>query len=303
MKNLNLRQLEAFRAVMLGKTITRASELLFVSQPAVTRLIKDLEASIDFPLFERRKKRLFPTAEARALYKEVERSFSGLESIHKAALEIREFQRGNLSIAALPALGLGFLPGVISEFASQRPNVPMSLSIRSSQKVSALVAAQSVDVGFTEATDFDSGVETEILLATKMVCILPDGHPLCAKNVLHPQDLDGVTFIGNGTRQLPNDDIVRYFAEKGVKRKIQIDTQLHSSVGDFVKAGAGISLVDPVTADQFSNSGVQVRPFVPAIEFNFYVLYSENSPRSRLTEKFIKLLKGRLARFSDQAET
>lgn len=299
MKNLNLRQLEAFRAVMLGKTITRAAELLFISQPAVSRLIKDLETSIDFPLFERRKKRLYPTPEAHAMYKEVERSFSGLEAIQNAAREIREFQSGSLSIAALPALGLGFLPGVISEFAAQRPNVPMSLSIRSSQKVSALVAAQSVDIGFTAATDFDSGVESEILLATKMVCILPDGHPLCAKHILHPQDIDGVAFIGDGTRQSPNNDIVGYFAAKGIKRKIQIDTQLHASVGDFVKAGAGISLVDPITADQFSSSGVQTRPFMPPIEFKFYVLYSENCPRSRLTQKFIELLGHRLERFAN----
>ncbi|MCP4766902.1 MAG: LysR family transcriptional regulator, partial [Gammaproteobacteria bacterium] len=53
MRNINLRQLEAFRAVMMTRSITRASELLFVSQPAVTRLINDLESSVAFPLFQR----------------------------------------------------------------------------------------------------------------------------------------------------------------------------------------------------------------------------------------------------------
>ncbi|MCP4433148.1 MAG: LysR family transcriptional regulator, partial [Gammaproteobacteria bacterium] len=75
---MNLRQLEAFRAVMITRSITRASELLFVSQPAVTRLINDLESSVAFPLFQRIKKRLHPTPEAHAFYEEVERSFAGL---------------------------------------------------------------------------------------------------------------------------------------------------------------------------------------------------------------------------------
>ena len=90
MKNINLRQLEAFRAVMQTRSITRASELLFVSQPAVTRLIKDLEASVGFSLFQRLKKRLYPTPEAFSFLEEVELSFSGLDKINIAAREIRD---------------------------------------------------------------------------------------------------------------------------------------------------------------------------------------------------------------------
>jgi DNA-binding transcriptional LysR family regulator len=73
MKSINLRQLEAFRAVMLTKSITRAAEMLFVSQPAVSRLISDLESTVEFDLFQRVKKRLIPTPEGEALFEEVER--------------------------------------------------------------------------------------------------------------------------------------------------------------------------------------------------------------------------------------
>ncbi|MDX1606470.1 MAG: LysR family transcriptional regulator, partial [Candidatus Competibacterales bacterium] len=65
------RQLEAFRTVMRGHTVTRTAELLFISQPAVTRLLADLEHSVGFTLFERRKGRLHATPEAQALYEEV----------------------------------------------------------------------------------------------------------------------------------------------------------------------------------------------------------------------------------------
>ncbi|MDH3218720.1 MAG: LysR substrate-binding domain-containing protein [Gammaproteobacteria bacterium] len=299
MKNLNLRQLEAFRAVMVGKTITRAAELMFISQPAVTRLINDLESRIDFALFERRKKRLYPTPEAHALFEEVERTFSGLDKINIAAREIRDFRSGSLAIAALPALGLGYLPRVISEFTRGRPDVSVSFNIRSSQKVSELVATQRADVGFTESTDFDIGVEAELLLTARMVCILPAKHRLTAKKQLCAGDMDGEVFIGEGGWQLTSGDIDRYFSNQGVKRKIQIDTQLHASVADFVLAGAGISIVDPITADRFSQLGIEVRPFTPPLEYKFYVIYAEGRPRSRLVVQFVELLRERIASYQN----
>jgi DNA-binding transcriptional LysR family regulator len=298
MKNINLRQLEAFRAVMQTRSITRASELLFVSQPAVTRLIKDLEASVGFSLFQRLKKRLYPTPEAFSFYEEVELSFSGLDKINIAAREIRDFRSGRLSIASLPALGLGYLPKLITEFAAGRPDVSHSLSIRSSQKVSELVSSQRVDVGFTESIDFGDGINSELLLTTNLVCIFPQGHRLGNKDRVTVEDMDGEVFIGGGNWQLTGRDIDQYFSENKVKRKIQIDTQLHATVADFVLAGAGIGIIDPITADRYLKLGIVVKPFSPSVEYRYYVIYPENRPRSRLAEQLVELVKANISRYS-----
>ena len=114
---INHRQLEAFRAVMEAGTVTVAAERLYITQPAVSRLIQDLESALALTLFERRRGRLAPTVEAQALYEEVERSFSGLDKIAQAAADIRSLSRGTLRIAAMPALALGFLPRTIKKFS------------------------------------------------------------------------------------------------------------------------------------------------------------------------------------------
>ncbi|MCP4074709.1 MAG: LysR family transcriptional regulator [Gammaproteobacteria bacterium] len=300
MKNINLRQLEAFRAVMLTKSITRAAEMLSVSQPAVSRLISDLESSIEFPLFERVKKRLIPTPEAEALFDEVERSFAGLNKINIAVREIRDFRSGSLSVASLPALGLGYLPEIISQFAADRPGVSLSLIIRGSQNVSSMVAAQRVDVGFTESIDLGDSVDSELLLTTNLVCILPPGHRLNKKDVIKASDLDGETFIGTGNWQLTCKDIDRYFDHQKVRRKIQIDTQLHATVAELVLAGAGVSMIDPVTADRYISKGLVVKPFLPSILYNLYVLYPENRPRSRLAEQFVAQIRQDIMRYASK---
>src|ERR1700738_3691425 len=79
MARINSRQVEAFRAMMLTGSVTEAAKLMAVTQPAVSRLLRDFQALLKMELFERRGRGLVPTASATALYMEVERSFVGLE--------------------------------------------------------------------------------------------------------------------------------------------------------------------------------------------------------------------------------
>src|SRR3984957_2975916 len=126
MARINSRQVEAFRAMMLTGSVTEAAKLMAVTQPAVSRLLRDFQALLKMELFERRGTGLVPTAAATALYTEVERSFVGLERIAAAAEEIRGRRTGTLRIAALPALPAlsnGYLPRLAGHFLKQRPNL------------------------------------------------------------------------------------------------------------------------------------------------------------------------------------
>ena len=100
---MKIRQLEAFRALILRQTVTRAADMLHISQPAVTRLINDLETDVGFSLFDRINGRLNPTPEAMVLFEEVERSFAGIDRIAQTAEQIKSLRRGSLHIAGAPA--------------------------------------------------------------------------------------------------------------------------------------------------------------------------------------------------------
>lgn len=300
MKNINLRQLEAFRAVMLTKSITRASEMLFVSQPAVSRLIRDLETSVEFDLFKRIKKRLVPTPEGEALFEEVERSFTGINEISLAAREIKDFRSGSMVIASLPALGLGYLPEIITRFAEEKPGVSLSLSIRDSQSVSSLIGAQRADVGFTELGERDDNLISEKLLTSNLVCVMRADHALAGKPAINVQDLDNEAYIRANNWQLTYRYIDRYFDEYNVKSKIQIDTHQNATVAEFVLAGAGIGIIDPITADRYANRGLVSKSFTPSIPYIYYVIYPAGKPRSMLAEEFVARIKTDIERYSSK---
>ncbi|MBC7800259.1 MAG: LysR family transcriptional regulator, partial [Gemmatimonadaceae bacterium] len=96
---LSFRQLEAFHAVMIGGSASRAAELLGISQPAVSRAIAELEQGTGFALFDRVRGRLVPTPEGRLFFAEVDVSFTGLDRLRAAAARIRDFGSGAIRIA------------------------------------------------------------------------------------------------------------------------------------------------------------------------------------------------------------
>src|SRR5471032_1489651 len=87
--DLKNRQVEAFRALMQRHTVTRAAQMLHISQPAMSRLIAVFAERVGFALSTRQQGRLMPTIEANVLYTEVERAFVGIDSITQAAQQIR----------------------------------------------------------------------------------------------------------------------------------------------------------------------------------------------------------------------
>lgn len=283
---VNFRQLEAFRAVIECGTVTAASERLFITQPAVTRLIRDLETSIGVNLFERRTGRLVATPEAQILYEEVERSFVGLNHIMQTAADLRRLRIGRLRIAAMPALALGFLPRVIARFHRRHPSTNISLQIRSSVKVAEWLESQQMDLGFATLGQAHPAIEREIFLDAECVAILPEGHRLARKTRLVPRDFAGENFISLGPDLDERRRIDKVFADAGVERRLLIHSQLSLAICNMVAQGLGVALVEPVTAAECLGGGIVARPFSPPIAFRFTLLFPAYRARSKLAQAF-----------------
>ncbi len=277
-------------------TITRAADLLGITQPAVSRLVAALEQAIGYRLFERQKGRLLATPEARALYEFVEQSFVGIEKVAQAAADIRLFKRGALQIASMPAIALGFLPRVVSRFAGRRPGINVSIQIRSSPKVLDLVASQQFDIGLAAVRGSHPAITTETLLRAPMVCVIPKRHRLAAKRVITPHDLENEVFISLGPEWGTRHIVDSVFEMAGVASRLTtVDTQLSEAACAFVREGFGVSIVEPITAAESLGRGVVIRPFEPAIPYEYSLLYPRHKPRGRLVEEFVDFLKSTLA--------
>lgn len=294
---LSFRQIEAFRAIIESGSVTAAAELLFLTQPSVSRLLADLEAELGFALFARIGRSLTPTPEAYALYEEVRRSFVGIQEITRVAEDIRQYRSGSLKIAAMPALGLQFLPAAIADFIRDRPGITVSLRVRSSHAVIQHLASQQFDMGFS-AVEIDlPSVRREPLGTMPMLAVLPLGHPLCEKMVLEPGDFHQQPFIALGSEISTRSDTDRFFAAHRVRPRVVAEAQLSFAICAMVAAGAGISIVEPMTALHCAKLGmIHIRPTAPEQSFTYDIL----TPALRSSSRLVHDLTDRVRRrFND----
>src|SRR6266699_2390697 len=279
MARINSRQVEAFRAMMLTGSVTEAAKLISVTQPAVSRLLRDFQALLKMELFERRGTGLVPTAAATALYTEVERSFVGLERITAAAEEIRGRRIGSLRIAALPALSNGYLPRLAGHFLKQRPNLNLAFFGVISPIVIDWVLNNQCDIGFAEIPIAHSGLPSLRLPPLPRVAVLPTGHHLAAKEVLEPRDFEGETFISLSAGSTSRHLIDQAFQRDDVHRVLRVETTLSEIMCGMVSSGLGVAICDPFTAQEFVTRSVVVRRFVPRIDFELAAVFpSQRSP-------------------------
>lgn len=276
---------------MLYQTVTRASEMLHISQPATTRLLADLESSLGFKLFDRVKGRLYPTVEAQALYEEVQRSLAGVDRIARAADEIKNLRRGTLQIAAAPAIALSLLPHAIAGYLKTRPEAQISLAVHTSRTVVDMVVGQRCDVGIAILQMNHRSAHGEQLISTEMVCALPAGHPLCSLDTIRPTDLAGECFVAHPRSVHSRLQIDALFAAHGVELRIQMESQVAYAICSFVGAGAGVSVIDAITAWGYHGGGVVFKRFEPSIITDFALLTPSQRPVPLLLRSFVSFLR------------
>lgn len=293
---MNFRQLQAFKAVMNEGTLTQAAEVMAVTQPAISSLIANLQQSVGFPLFKRHKSRIHPTPEAQRFYEEVEKVLSAVETATRSAKVIRDLDLGYLRIASMPGLSLVFLPRVVARFVENRPGVMVALQTRSSVQVIQWIGAQLYDLGLAELPVDDPAVDVESF-SMDCVCVLPEDHPLTAHKVITPSLLDGVPFISLSRDHMTHFRLKEAFEAAKIVWQPRFECQLFAPACSLVAAGAGVSVIDPVTAADYEGRGIVVRPFEPRIPFDIGILYPGMRPGSRLAREFSALLKVSLASF------
>lgn len=302
---MNVRQLEAFRAVMAGGTVTRAAQTLNISQPAVSQLIAQLERSCGFLLFTRDTGRLQPTREADALLAEVHHLFTGVQRVARVAIALKELSWGVLSVASFPAMAKRVLPEIVAGYCRDRPDVRIRMEGMRSRSLIDAVATQHVDIGLSVLPGDRDEVESVHLHRLPAVCILPRGHRLTSKTTIRPTDLADERFISLGIQDQSRLLIDKIFDDLQVPRRTQIETGQSEAAFSLVASGAGVAVIDPITVFDHRDDRVEVRPFKPLMTFNVWLILSRQQRPMRLLEDFKLHLKRELAGFAlllDRAE-
>lgn len=288
-RHLKLRQIEAFQAVIENGTISRAAQILNISQPAMSKLIAHLEFDTGLRLFDRVKGRIAPTEHAMRLHDEVGRIFAGVRQVENAVEAIRREEQERLSIGVMVALAGSFIQRATVGFLEKQPDVFCTVQSRSSQIIVDWLISRKLDVGLV-GVGFDNPYVThQPLIEHPLVCVLPLNHALARKKEIDPQDLHEIDFVSFDPSTYLGYSVEGMFDNFGVRPKIKVTANMGLTVCEFVAAGLGVSLVHPLMASGLEQRLI-VRRFGPKIPYSFQLCRIANSRNAQLVEYFAQEL-------------
>jgi len=292
---LNFKQLEIFSKTVEAGSTTRSAVMLGMSQPAVSRNLAQLEKALGFALFERTGGRLVPTTAALRLHKEAERAIKAVQNVVDSAIGYdSENVSGQLRIAAIPSISHSFLVRVLKSFMAKYPEVTFSFATQSSRAVMETMAGRNADIGLVSMPMSHPGVQTETFIQPRSVCLMPEDHPLTAKQQISISDLIGQDLISLSRQHASRHRLEELFAMEGQKPEIKLETSTAEMSCRMVQEGLGLAIINEVTASAFMN-GLVSRSFKNDMHYTYAFAFAANQPRSELAQLFVSYLKQQAA--------
>lgn len=288
--DMKFRQIEAFNALMQAGSTVRAAEIMGITQPAVSRLIAELETSVSFPLFDRVRGRLVPTPEGKLFFREVEASFKGLDRLRSAAAGIRDFGEGSLRIGCLAAGSISLVPAAIQTFRKQYPDIRITFHVKSSADIRDGVLDGQYDIGLAADEIDKSGVDTQVFTNLAGLVAMGRDHPLAWNDILRPQDLNGIPLLGLVAEDRARQRLDAHLEAAGVHPGYVLETPNSATICTLAEEGDAVGLVNPMVAGHFRNRPVTFRPFDPGVMFKSLLVFPANVQKSQLVRRFTSIL-------------
>ena len=291
---MNLNQLKVFCEVVERKGFTRAAEALYLTQPAVSRQVQELERHYGVELFEQLGKRIYPTEAGNTLYAYAKQVFHTLDDLEVEINQLKGLKAGHMRIAASATAGTYLLPPLLGSFKRKYPGVEVTLEIHNSQQVEQLLLLQQhLDLGVTERPVQEPALYSEPFDTDELVVIVSADHPLAQRETLSPKDLEEERFIfreqGSGTRTLLDEE----FSRLGLRVKPVMELGSTAAVKQAVAAGLGVSIVSwrsirlEVAAGLLKTVRCPDMRLVREIRF----VHHKDKRLSRAASAFLKILK------------
>ena len=275
MQRFNVRQIEAFRAVITLGSMTKAAELLGISQPAVSRLMLDFQEAVGFRLFRKSRGGAEPTDDARRLFEQVEKLFVGLDELNREVHAIKNLTSGSITVAAMGLYANGLLADIIARFRQRFPDIAIRLDSQPQERIAEWVASRRADIGIASLPISNSTLPVRELLRRPVLCVFPADHEFAARPEIHAADLADRPFVSFPRGTPFRFEIDTLFERAGIDRQLMTEATTHEAVCNLVAAGLGISIVSPYSPHLRRDPALAFRPFLPAISISLGMIADE----------------------------
>jgi DNA-binding transcriptional LysR family regulator len=289
-------KLKVFCTVAETKSFSKTSEIIHLTQPAVSLQIQALEEMYETKLFDRSSSKVTLTPAGEVLYKYAKDILSLYVSAEKVIGEMTGLVKGSITIGAGSTIGNYLLPSVISDFRKAHPKIKVHLFVANMQRVIELLYAGNINLGLVEGDVKRQKMFVEKLISDELLLIVPIHHPWAKRKEVSVAELIDEPFIlreaGSGTRQT----IEKFLARHGItlqNMKVSMVLGSTQAIKEAVENGLGVSIISRWSARKELRFGT-----LHTLNFkeekmvrNFSLITYRNSVSSHAIEEFLSYLK------------
>lgn len=285
------RRLQVFYTVAKQLSFTKAAEQLFMTQPAVTFQVKQLEEHFNTRLFERSHGRIALTPAGRLVMDYAERVLALSEEMDTRVSELTGSVAGALSLGASMTIAEYILPKILGEFKAAHPEVQAQMTVANSETIVNRVADHTLDVGLIESPSYLPTLQNEVCCDDELVAICAPAHALAKGRSVRAQDLAALPWVrrepGSGTREFTDN----YLRECGVSPDdLDVTMELGSpeAIKSVVETGIAVAIVSRATiAKEMALGSLVALPLAPRLIRTLSLVHPKERFRSRLLTTFV----------------
>ncbi len=294
MLHLTLRQLQVFEKVAAHLNHSRAAEELYLSQPAVSMQIKQLETNIGLPLFEQMGKKLFLTEAGREVLHYSRTILQQVQEMSTVFDEMKGLQQGKLTLSVVNTAN-SFTPPLLARFCGAHPNINVILQVANRDAVLKQLADNTTDLAIMGQPPDGQDLIAETFMENRLVIIAPPEHPLARQSPIKLEQLADETFLsreqGSGTRSA----MERIFAKHHLHPRIGMEVETNEAIKQAVQAGLGLGILSEHSIELELETGrlvvLDVEQF-PLVR-HWYVAHRNNKRLSAAATAFRAFLLGK----------
>ncbi|HWB54142.1 MAG TPA: LysR substrate-binding domain-containing protein [Tepidisphaeraceae bacterium] len=255
---MNYNHVLLFRAVAEAGSFTKAAERVYISQPALSQQIGQLESALGVKLFDRLPRGVRLTQAGQILATHAERMEALDQQAHRQIQELRGLVRGRLTIGASQTIGVYLMPEVLGRFRRRYPQIDLDLQIGNTEVIQRRLADDLLDLALTEGFLEQTELDATVFQQDNLVAIVPKGHALAQRKTVTAKQFCAEPMIvrehGSGTRAV----IERALARKSIEITPAMSLGSTEAVKRAVEAGIGVAIISRLAIRQELRAGTLI---------------------------------------------
>jgi DNA-binding transcriptional LysR family regulator len=290
---MDINQLEVFLAVAQEKSFSRAAETLHRTQPAVSQAIRRLESELGEVLFDRSSKDGTLTAAGRVLLDFSQQMLNLRHHAHSAIRELRDLNRGKLSLGANEYTVMSLLP-LIPIFRARHPHIKIEVKRSLASRIPSEIIGRGVEIGIVTFKPNDTAIKSLPLVADEIALIVAPDHPLAANKIVSVRELGAEAFIAHNVPSPYREKVIRTFEKHRTPLNISMEMPTLESIKRLVEQGMGVALIPRLAAqieiERKQLVGLVVREM--KLERRLHLIYRRGATLSHAARAFLRVARG-----------